>query len=95
MEKEGFRFIVLALLVQRQSEATEPGRHFHDEVGSAELGGAGIEHLRDVGVIHHGQCLALLLEARDHIAGVHAELDDLEGDPAAHRLFLLSVRMVA
>ena len=33
--------------------------------------------LRDVGVVHHRQRLPLGLEARDHLPGVHAELDDL------------------
>jgi hypothetical protein len=49
----------------------------HDEVGAARLGGAGVEHLGDVGMVHHGQCLPLGLEAGDDIAGVHAKLDDL------------------
>jgi hypothetical protein len=45
--------------------------------------------LRDVGVVHHRQGLALLLEARDDLLGVHAELDDLERDLALDRLLLL------
>ena len=35
------------------------------------------------------QGLALGLEAGDDRLGVHAQLDDLEGDAAAHRCFLL------
>ena len=35
------------------------------------------------------QRLALGLEARDDLLGVHAQLDDLEGHPAADRLLLL------
>ena len=40
-------------------------------------------------MIHHGQRLPLGLEAGDDLLGVHAQLDDLERDAAAHRLGLL------
>ncbi len=40
-------------------------------------------------VVHERQRLPFGLEAGDHLFGVHAELDDLERDPAAHRLLLL------
>ena len=50
---------------------------------------AGVEHLGDVGVVHHRQRLPLGLEARDDLLRVHAELDDLERDAAPHRLALL------
>ncbi len=49
----------------------------------------GVEHLGDVGVVHHRQCLALGLEAGDHLLGVHPELDDLQGHPPADGLLLL------
>jgi hypothetical protein len=62
---------------------------FHYEVGAARLGGAGIEHLGDVRVIHHRQCLALRFKACDHRFGVHAQLDNLQGDFAPDWLFLL------
>jgi hypothetical protein len=39
----------------------------------------GIEHLGDVGMIHHGQGLPIGLEAGDDRLGVHPQLDDLEG----------------
>jgi hypothetical protein len=42
--------------------------------------GAGVQDLGDVRVVHQGQRLAFGLEAGDHGPGVHAELDDLEGD---------------
>ena len=44
--------------------------------GRPVVGGAGVEDLGDVGVVHHGQGLALGLEARDDLLGVHAQLDD-------------------
>ena len=61
----------------------------HHEVRTAGVGGAGVEDLRDVGMVHHRQRLALLLEAGDDLPGVHAQLDDLERDAARHRLALL------
>ena len=62
---------------------------FHHEVGSARVGGAAVEHLGDVRVVHQRQGLPLGLEAGDHLAGVHARLDDLQGHLAADRLLLL------
>ena len=40
-------------------------------------------------VVHQGQRLPLGLEAGDHLARVHAGLDDLQGDQAPDRLGLL------
>ena len=67
----------------------DPSHQFHHEVGPAGLGRAGVEHLGDVRVVHQRQRLALGLEPGDDLPRVHAQLDDLEGDPAAHRLLLL------
>ena len=39
-------------------------------------------------MVHHRQRLPLGLEAGDDLLGVHAELDDLERDAAAHRFLL-------
>ena len=61
----------------------------HDEVRPACVGGAGVEHFGDVLVVHERQSLPLGLEAGDHLGGIHARLDDLEGDPPAYGLFLL------
>ena len=61
----------------------------HHEVRPARLGRAGVEHAGDVRMVHHRQGLPLGLEAGDHLPGVHARLDDLEGDLAADRLRLL------
>ena len=68
----------------------DPAHQLHDEVRPCRQRRSGVEHSGDVGVIHHRQRLALDLEARDHLFGVHPELDDLECDPALHRLELLS-----
>ena len=42
-----------------------------------------------MGVLPQRQGLALGLEASDHLLGIHAELDDLQGDGAPQRLGLL------
>ena len=66
-----------------------PGHVLHHEVRPAVVGGAGIEDRRDVRVIHQRQGLAFGVEARDHLARVHAELDELERDAAPDRRRLL------
>src|SRR5207237_7580317 len=60
----------------------DPLDQFHDEVGPAGVGRAGVEDAGDVRVVHHGQRLALGLEAGDHGPRVHAGLDALECDAA-------------
>src|SRR5438094_9772572 len=62
---------------------------FHDKEWSAGLSYPAVEHLGDVGVVHHRQGLALGFKARDDLPGIHARLDDLEGDAPTHRLALL------
>ena len=61
----------------------------HHEVGASLLGGAGVEHLGDVGVVHQGQRLAFRTEAGQDLAAVHAGLDELQRHRAPHRLGLL------
>src|SRR5262245_31101527 len=61
----------------------------HDEVRPTGRGRAGVEDLGDVGVVHQRQRLPLRLEPGQDLGGVQAGLDDLEGDLAAHGLFLL------
>ena len=62
---------------------------FHHEERPAGLSRAGVEHLGDIGVVHQGQRLTFRLEPRDHLSGVHARLDDFQGDDPAHGLHLL------
>ena len=66
-----------------------PLDQLHDEVGPAGFCGAGVVHLGNVRVVHHGQGLTLGLEAGDHLLGVHAQLDDLQGDRPLDRVLLL------
>jgi hypothetical protein len=61
----------------------------HHEVRAARLGGAGVEDLGDVGVVHQRQRLPLGLETCDDLPRVHAQLDHLQGHAALYRLPLL------
>ena len=62
---------------------------FHDEERPPILRRASVEDLGDVRVVHHRQRLPLALEARDDLARVHAQLDDLQRHLPHHRLHLL------
>ena len=61
---------------------SDAAHQFHDEVGPARLGGSGVEHFGDVGMVHHRQRLPLGFEPGDDLLCVHAQLDDLQGDLA-------------
>ena len=65
----------------RTSSITKYGRPASVAPASNTLG--------DVGMIHHRQRLPLGLETGDHLAGIHARLDDLQRHLAADRLLLL------
>src|SRR5207248_3126487 len=58
----------------------------HHEVRPAGSRRASIKNFGDVGVVHDRQRLPFRLETRDDLARVHAGLDDLQSDLAAHRL---------
>ena len=61
---------------------------FHDKERPPRGRGARIMHFGDVGMIHHRERLALLLETRDHFLRVHPHLDDLQRHSPTHRLDL-------
>ena len=61
---------------------------FHDEERPAIRRQAAVEDAGDVGVVHEGQGLPLLLEALHHRLGVHAGLDELQRHLALDRLGL-------
>lgn len=63
----------------------------HHEVGQTRGGRPGVEHTRDVGVIHYRQSLTLAFKPRDYLLAVHARLDDLERHVGAERMELLGV----
>ncbi len=65
-----------------------PFDQFHDEVRPPGFGAAAVQHRGDALVVHQGQGLPLGLEAGDDLPGVHARLDDLQGDFAFDRLLL-------
>src|SRR5262249_39401546 len=61
---------------------------FHDEERPPGLRRPGIEYFCDVWMIHQSQRLALGLESGDYTPGVHAGLDDFQGNSAMNRLLL-------
>ena len=56
----------------------------HDEKRAPLVRLAGIEDLRDAGVVHQRQRLPLGVEAGDHLSRVHPRLDELERDATPH-----------
>jgi hypothetical protein len=58
---------------------------------SALGGRAGLEDLRDRGVVHHREGLTFGLEAGDDLGCVHPRLDDLHRDPALDGLDLVAL----
>jgi hypothetical protein len=62
---------------------------FHHEEGAAGGRPAGVEHPGDVRVVHQRQRPPLRLEPVQHLPGVHAGLDHLQGHGPADRLVLL------
>ena len=67
----------------------DPAHQFHHEVGPARLRSSSIEDLGDVRMVHQRQRLPLCFKAGNDASGVHAQLDDLQGDAAANRFLLL------
>src|SRR5207248_214887 len=61
----------------------------HDEVWVSPLGYVGIQDVSDIGMVHHGDGLALIIESRDDLAGVHAALNDFQCHAAVDRIGLL------
>ncbi len=70
----------------RQRRAVD---QLHDEERLTRRCEAAVEHLGDVGMVHHRQRLPLLLESLEHGFRVHPGDDQLERDPALDRLGLL------
>jgi hypothetical protein len=63
------------IAVIRQRDAFD---QFHHEVRPPLLGHAPIQHLGDVGMIHHGQCLAFGFKASQHLPRIHPGLDQFD-----------------
>src|SRR5689334_20819417 len=78
---------VVLLAVVSDFDATD---QLHHEIRPSGAGGTVIQDLGDIGMVHECQRLALSLEARNDRLGVHPELNDLERDPSAQGLGLLS-----
>ena len=62
---------------------------FHHKVGPTGVSRTGVEHLGDIRMVHHRQCLPLGLEPGNHLPGIHSRLDDLQRYLARNRLGLL------
>ena len=62
---------------------------FHRKERPTAVGGAGIQDVGDIGMVHHRQRLPLGLEPCDHLPRVHSRLDDLQRHPPLDRLGLL------
>ncbi len=77
----------LAIAVLRDGQAVDV---LHREVGPTLVGGSCIVHLGDVGMVQQSQRLALCLETRDYLFGVHAGFDYLHRHAPANGVFLLS-----
>jgi len=60
----------------------------HHKEGTTRLGGSGVKYLSNVWMIQPGKCLLLGLESRHDPLGVHAGLDDLQGDQTPDRILL-------
>ena len=84
VQASGDRQAMLIAIVRELYSAHE----FHHEVGSAAVRRAGVNHLGDVGMIHHCQGLPFGLKPRHHRPSVHAQLDDLQRHPPPDRLLL-------
>ena len=67
----------------------DTGDVLHSKVGLTLFGRPRLEDPGHVRMVHHRQGLPLGLEPGDDLAGVHAQLDDLQGDPPADGLLLL------
>src|ERR1022692_249425 len=61
----------------------------HGEIRHAALSRAGIQHARDIRMVHHLQRLAFGFEACDYLLAVEPVLDDFECDLSVDRLPLL------
>ena len=80
----GRKFVAITVLVDR-----DPLYQLHHEIRQTLFGGASVENLGDVGVIHHCQRLPLGLETRDNFSIVCSALDQLQRNSAANGVLLL------
>ena len=76
------------VLIAKFSDRDTPYQ-LHHEKGSARVGCAGIQNLRNIGVLHHRKGLSLGLKSSDDLFGIHAQLDDFQRHTSCDRLLLL------
>ena len=61
----------------------------HHEEWTSLSSDSGVQHTCNVGMVHQRQCLPLGLESSHNLFGVHAGLDDFQGNFAANGFRLL------
>jgi len=76
------------LLLTPARERLRALHELHDDVGMRVGGASGIEHARDVRMIHARERFQLLLKAAEHVRAVHAGLQQLQRDLTRQRLVL-------
>src|SRR5262245_10493765 len=75
----------MLITVFRDRDSTH---EFHHEIRTTGFSGPGIEYLGDTGMVHQGKCLPFGLESGDDTPGIHAGLDDFQGDSAINGFLL-------
>ena len=65
------------------------GHQFHHHVRPTALSGTRVENLGDAGMIHHGHGLPFALEAGNHVATIHARLQNFDRHATPDRIGLL------
>src|SRR6478672_4519975 len=63
---------------------------FHYEIRPSAFGGTGVEHVRDIRMIHQGQSLSFGLKAGDDHLRIHSRFDYFYRQLATDRLLLFS-----
>src|SRR6267143_1630023 len=69
----GLKRILIAMISDLDS-----ANQFHHEIGPSAFGGAGIEHMRDIRMIHQRQYLSFGFEAGDDRLRIHSRFDYLD-----------------
>src|SRR5262245_59270046 len=77
------------IFLMAELSVAAPRYHFNTKLRRPTYLPPPSEHLCNIRMLHQRQRLPFSLEAGDHFLSVHAQLNNLEGDPAADRLGLL------
>ena len=83
------RSLVVIRLRSQYCVIGAPSMYSITKYGRPSAGRAGVEDPCDVRVVHHRQRLALVVEAGQHLGGIHTELHNLKSHTPANGLALL------